>query len=52
MTKDEWISACLASAPPLTPEQVAILRPVFRPVLPPITADAGCDEQASPPDAQ
>jgi hypothetical protein len=27
------MAACLADAPPLTQEQIAILRPIFRPVL-------------------
>lgn len=33
MTTDEWIAACLADAPPVTEEQIAILRPIFQPVL-------------------
>lgn len=34
MTVDDWVAASLATAPPLTPEQITILRAVFRPVLP------------------
>jgi hypothetical protein len=52
MTRDEWIAACLASAPELCPAQIAILRPLLRPVLPQAGADAGSGEQASPPDAR
>lgn len=28
MTKEEWIAACLADAPPLSPSQLAVLRPL------------------------
>jgi hypothetical protein len=52
MTKEEWMAACLADAPPFSEAQLAILRPVFRLVLPRITADAVRSEEASWPDAK
>lgn len=33
MTIKEWLAKTLAAAPPLTEEQVAVLRPIFQPVL-------------------
>jgi hypothetical protein len=33
MTTEEWLAANLATAPPLTPQQLAILRPIFGPAL-------------------
>ena len=30
MTSDEWVAACLATAPPLSPAQAAELRLLFR----------------------
>jgi hypothetical protein len=34
MTTDEWVAAVLATRPPLTQAQLAVLRPIFRPVIP------------------
>ena len=34
LSTDEWLDRCLAAAPPLTQAQIAVLRPVFRPVIP------------------
>ncbi len=34
MTTEEWVAAQLAAAPPLSAAQVAVLRPVFAPVIP------------------
>jgi hypothetical protein len=34
MTQDEWLSAVLADAPPLSAAQAAALRPIWRPVIP------------------
>lgn len=31
MTAEEWRAACLATAPPLTPSQIATLRAIFQP---------------------
>jgi hypothetical protein len=34
MTPEEWLAKILAGRPPLTPEQIAALRPIFAPVIP------------------
>jgi len=34
VTTEEWVAAQLAAAPPLSAAQVAVLRPVFAPVIP------------------
>lgn len=49
MTKDEWLAACLAGAPPLSEAQLAILRTVFRPVLPPHPADEPAPKEPREP---
>jgi hypothetical protein len=45
MTLDEWIAAHLATAPPLTPEQVAVLRSLFRPAIQHAGAVGGAPDQ-------
>jgi hypothetical protein len=47
MTADEWIAATLATAPPLTPEQVAVLRALFRPAVQHAGAAAASREDAA-----
>lgn len=34
MSTEQWLEKVLADRPPLTPAQVAALRPVFAPVIP------------------
>ena len=48
MTAEEWLAATLADAPPLSQAQIAILRPVFRPVIPQITNAAPARQQEPP----
>jgi hypothetical protein len=38
MTRDEWLAKVLADRPPLTQAQIAVLRPIFAPVIPHIKA--------------
>jgi hypothetical protein len=48
VTADEWLAANLAAAPPLSPAQLAILRPIFRPVIPQNTEAAPARQQGPP----
>lgn len=48
MTTDEWLAANLAAAPPLSQAQIAILRPVFRPVIPRTAEAAPAVTEAAP----
>lgn len=34
MTTEEWLAKRLADRPPLTQAQIAVLRPIFAPVIP------------------
>jgi len=56
MTTDEWLARVLADRPPLSPAQIAVLRPVFAPVLhhmrnaAPVTATEAAPAMPAPRD--
>jgi hypothetical protein len=47
MTTDEWLTANLATAPPLSQAQLAILQPIFRPVIDTINNAAPASPEAT-----
>lgn len=49
MTNEEWLAACLATRPPLTQAQIAVMRPIFRPLIPVIEAHTKKRSPAPPP---
>lgn len=48
MTAEEWLAVNLADAPPLSPEQITVLRQIFRPVIPHMKNAAPAATEAAP----
>ena len=48
MSTEEWLARVLDDRPPLTPAQIAVLRPILAPVIPHVNAAPARKTEAAP----